>query len=134
MSMISSKIKIVIKLKFLTLNVNRVIFLQHTLNWRTFVAQKTVEKIQQSVARLKDLGSGISKWLPIVLAAIAGFIALIYKRKAEQAETDALIAQTQAKDAPLVAKQRENEKKIEDVKNQDDSKLTPEERADRWNK
>lgn len=80
------------------------------------------------------MGSGISKWLPIVLAAIAGFIALIYKRKAEQAETDALIAQTQAKDAPLVAKQRENEKKIEDVKNQDDSKLTPEERADRWNK
>lgn len=83
---------------------------------------------------MKDWGSGISKWLPIVLAAIAGLVALIYKRKAEQADTAALIAETQAKDAPLVAKQRENEKKIDEVKNQDDSKLTPEERADRWNK
>lgn len=93
-----------------------------------------MSKIQNCVTQLKTWGSGLANWLPLVLAAIAGLVALIYKSKAEKAETDAVIAQTQAKDAPLAAKQKEIEDKIKEVEHQDDSNLTPEERAKRWDK
>lgn len=71
-------------------------------------------------------------WLPLVLAGIAGLLALFYKNQAENSKASAIEAETKIKDAPLVAKQLEDEKKIKEIENQDDSKLTPEQRAKRW--
>jgi hypothetical protein len=62
---------------------------------------------------------------------ILGFLVVFFKNKAGAA---AEIAKIVTQDAPLAAKQAEIEDKIKSVENQDDSKLTPEERAARWSK
>lgn len=104
--------------------------------------------MQNSVAKLKALVSGISSyfsWLPLALAAIAGLVALIYKSKAEQAEAEALVSHTQDEDAPLVAKQAQDEVAIKQVDENiqaimdertklRDQYLTDQQKADNWNK
>lgn len=72
--------------------------------------------------------------IPSLALIVMAIVALFFKSKSEKAMSEARQAKVKEADAPLAAKQQENEKKIEEVKNQDDSKLTPEERADRWNK
>lgn len=55
-----------------------------------------------------------------------------FKRLADKNKTDAILGETRGRDKELSAQQKQVQDKIEDVKKQDDSKLTPEERAKRW--
>jgi uncharacterized coiled-coil DUF342 family protein len=96
------------------------------------------------------LVSGISNslsWIPFILPAIAGILALVYKKKAENAEAEVIVSRTQAADAPLAAKQAqdqeqinqvdENLKKLEDERKKAEEqrkKETDQEKADSWNK
>jgi type III secretory pathway component EscV len=101
--------------------------------------------LQKYVTLLKGLVSGLSSWVPIILAAIAGILALIYKTKAEKAEETATESVTAAKDAPLVAQQQQDETKIKQVDENiqqimDEREklrnqyLTDQQKADEWNK
>jgi hypothetical protein len=68
----------------------------------------------------------------LVLALTA--IALYFKRRADNAESDALLADTKGQDKQLERQQNEVQSEIDKVTNEDSSKLTPEERASRWGK
>lgn len=87
----------------------------------------------------------IRKFIPYIIAVIAGLVALFFKNKAEQSSADALIAKVEAKDAPLAARQAEDQAKIkavdadieamkEERKKLRDEYLTDQERANKWNK
>lgn len=102
---------------------------------------------QSFVSRLKATVSLIGSWFPLVLAVVAGILALVYKKKAEEAETEVIISHTQAADAPLAAQQAQDQVQIKQVdeniqKIMDErAKLrdqyaqeTDQERADSWNK
>lgn len=70
------------------------------------------------MARFKTLAYTISNYfsfIPIILAAIAGILALIYKKKAETAEEQVIISHTQAQDAPLASQQAQDEAQIKQV-------------------
>lgn len=81
----------------------------------------------------------------MVLAAIAGIVALIYKAEAEKAKTESIESDTKAKDAPLVVQQQQDEEKLkqanEDIKKIMDERdtlrnkyMTDQEKSDSWNK
>lgn len=96
------------------------------------------------------MASGISNsfsWIPFVLAAVAGIVALIYKKKAENAEAEVIVSRTQTADAPLAAQQARDEAQIKQVdeniqKIMDEreklrdqyAKETDQQKADSWNK
>jgi hypothetical protein len=69
-------------------------------------------------------------------SVIVGLLGLVFffKNKAEDAKVDAILGETKGRDAELEAAEKVIQDKIEAVVNQDDSKLTPEQRANRWEK
>lgn len=70
------------------------------------------------------------------LVSIATLIGLVFffKNKADGSGAAALLGELKGKDEVLSKQQDELQKKIDHINNQDDSKLTPEERAARWGK
>lgn len=70
----------------------------------------------------------------IGLIAALGGLALYFKSKADKSKVDAILGETKGRDAELKGQQDKVKDEINEVKERDDSKLTPEERADRWNK
>jgi hypothetical protein len=57
-----------------------------------------------------------------------------FKSQSDKNKRDAILGETKGQDKELAAAEKLIQDKIEQVKNQDDSKLTPQERADRWGK
>lgn len=78
------------------------------------------------------MDSNLLVLIPYILTCLAAVIALFFKNKADKAASQAEINKVKAEDVPLAAKQSQIEDKIKAVENEDDSKLTPEERASRW--
>lgn len=76
----------------------------------------------------------MNELIPYVLAIVGGLLALFFKNRADSAKAESMLAEVARKDASLSAQQDEDEKKRKEIENQDDSKLTPEERAARWEK
>lgn len=70
------------------------------------------------------------------LVAIATLIGLVFffKNKADGSGAAALLGELKGKDDVLSKQQDDLQQKIKAIDNQDDSKLTPEERAARWGK
>jgi len=84
-------------------------------------------------------------YLPVVLGVIATGFAAFYKNKATEEETKAVVSETQAKDAPLVAQQAQDEAQLKTVDKgiQDmlaereklrNQYVTDQQKADSWNK
>lgn len=65
---------------------------------------------------------------------LAGAAVVFFKNKADESGKAAILGETRGQDKELKAAEEKISKAIEDVINSDDSQLTPEERADRWNK
>lgn len=65
---------------------------------------------------------------------IVGLIVLVFyfKNKADNAATDAILGETKGRDKELKEQQDKVKDKIKQVENQDDSKLTPDQRSKRW--
>lgn len=80
------------------------------------------------------MDSNLLALIPYVLTFIAAMLALFFKNRADKAGAQNIINQVKINDASLQVKQTEIENQINTIENQDDSKLTPEERAARWNK
>lgn len=74
--------------------------------------------------------------LQAIIAFILGIlgVAFYYKNKGDSAAQNALLGETKGEDKQLSKQQQQVENQIHLVKNEDDSKLTDQERADRWNK
>lgn len=69
----------------------------------------------------------------LVVATVLGILAAVYfKRQADSANSDAILAEKRGEDKILKREQDEVKKQIEDVKNSDSSQLSPEDREKRW--
>lgn len=66
-----------------------------------------------------------------LMAVLVGLV-FFFKGKADKSKRDAILGETKGRDKGLAAAEKVIQDKIEEVMNQDDSKLTPEERAKRW--
>lgn len=71
-----------------------------------------------------------------IVAIIVALIGLIFyfKKEADKAKTDAILGETKGQDKILKDNQVKIEDQIKKIEVQDDSKLTDQQRADRWNK
>lgn len=70
--------------------------------------------------------------LGVLFLILAGLF--YYKDKAEAKAAEAELAEMRGRDAELKKQQDEIKSEITEIENQDDSNLTPEERAQRWSK
>lgn len=69
----------------------------------------------------------------IGLAVMLGGGLWYFKRQSDKNRADAILGETKGRDIELRDQQSKVQDKIDAVEKQDDSKLTPEERAKRWN-
>ncbi len=78
----------------------------------------------------------VKKWLAAAgtaVIAVLGVLVWFFKNKANKAQTSAILGDTQGQDRILKENQYKVKEEIKKVENQDDSNLTPEQRANRWN-
>lgn len=68
----------------------------------------------------------------LILVLVGGLY--YFKSQSDKNKRDAVLGETKGRDKELSAQQDKIRDEINAVKEQDDSKLTPDERADRWNK
>lgn len=75
----------------------------------------------------------MDQFIAVVGVILAGLGFYFYKRS-ERAGRDAILGETKGEDKQLKKQQDAVKEQIDSVEKRDDSKITPEERANRWNK
>jgi hypothetical protein len=75
----------------------------------------------------------MTSFVLLVISSLA-LLVVYFKQKAQKAASDALLGEKRGEDRILERNQNEVKEEIEKVREQDDSNLTPEERASRWEK
>ncbi len=78
----------------------------------------------------------VKKYLAVIgtaIIAVLGVLVWFFKNKANNAQTSSILGNTQGQDKVLKQNQNKTQEEIRQVENQDDSKLSPEDRSKRWN-